>query len=159
MQEEPLERREEREAVRAHAHVVGHHHHVFEESVDRAPQGGEPRQGFRITSRRDEPFNVLPERFDLGRKLALVCVGEEARIDARARLFARLLEDVRDALVGGGEPRRIGERQELGECAQAIVEVVGAMRGRVSSTASNISVVTPPPRSRYQARRRSIMYS
>ena len=44
-----------------------------------------------VAARGDEPLDVLAQRLDFGRELALLGIGEQARIDARARLLAGLL--------------------------------------------------------------------
>ena len=44
MEEEPLQRREQRQPVRAHANVLRHHEHLVEKRIDRGAKRCETRE-------------------------------------------------------------------------------------------------------------------
>src|SRR5690349_18450142 len=114
---------EQREAIASQGRVFRIDHHAVEESVDRGTQRGEARERSAVVTLGKRAIDI---RNDARERFMQHLLGrfEECRdIDCAGTAHLGLLEDVRDALVGGRETRGLGNAEKLRERSEARTEV------------------------------------
>ena len=113
-----MQRLEQALAVQAQVELLGVDHHVVKEGIHGRAQHGQGLQAAGVVARQELRVGLGHEALQRGVQVLLGLLLQQLRVHVRID-FARLLEDVGHALVGGGQGRGLGQRGE------------GAHRGKI----------------------------
>lgn len=126
---------QQREAVAAHGCVVGVDHDLFEEGVDLRAQAREAAEDGDIVAGLQRVVGVVDGLLHRRVQIALGVFGEQRGVDRRRNRDVGFLQDIADALVGGGEGFGFRQLGEFADGFEAAVEVEEGAGGRVNPRA------------------------
>ena len=122
---EPIgEALQQREAIVAQCQVVDVHHYTIEEGVDLRTQSGEMGEGVDVVAVGECVAGFGIDGFDSFGEGAFGRFFQQCGIDGGGNVAVGFLEDVADALVGGGQRGGFRQRGEGADGVDAAVEVV-----------------------------------
>src|SRR5579885_1025473 len=140
---------QQRQPVRPHLRVLGHDHHLVEETVDRGAQSGDLQQRLFVLALGAQCFDPFGGGRNLSGQFLLRFLLQQARLDLRRCFPARfpgLAEDVLHALERDGDVFDIGgraysgDRLSPGQRVDALARAEAVARVRPSADIEYISV-------------------
>jgi len=99
----------QREPIAAQLRIVGHHHHVVKETVDRLASSGQCSECAGEVAGRQSLLDDRSQRLHARTQCAFGIFGKEGRIGGTGLSDFRLAQNVADALVCGGQAGRLGQ--------------------------------------------------
>jgi hypothetical protein len=122
-----VQRGQQAQPVQAQVGLLGIDHHAVEEGVDRLAQRGQRLQRAGVVAGFELARACGRDLLRGGVQRLLGVFLQQPLADVRVGL-GRLLQDVADALVGGGQRGRLGQRGEGAHGGQALGDVAQALR-------------------------------